>query len=223
MTPSLAKSEPPADAQIDIDTMHEVSPVSEDALQSEEHELPLTETEEPEPEQPVDSSLPLSVMLQSSDPLVIEKYIRIEKVKAATKSRAGDRVGARESLLAYKELEKRLEELKISGPSKSLSAHQALLKQRIQQYKQAALKFKRAANVEKAREMLMMVKRMEAWEQNEEVVEPSQLPPLPPDVSDVSAPEQTVFEQRRVSVPAVAQVVDQRRSKSVPIQPVSSF
>lgn len=113
---------------------------------------------------------------------LLEKYIQLERVKAATKNRAGDKAGARQAFAEYKQLEKRLEALRmaslsaLSSSSRSGSALAVssiasadaiaqLLRKRIGQYKQAALHYKRQQDMGKAKEMLGISRRLEELEE----------------------------------------------------------
>ncbi|KAJ3013272.1 Coiled-coil and C2 domain-containing protein 1B [Thoreauomyces humboldtii] len=55
--------------------------------------------------------LPLDVRVQSTDPVVLAKYVQLEKVKALNKKREGDRDGAMQSLRDSKVLEERLQQV----------------------------------------------------------------------------------------------------------------
>ncbi|KAI9099796.1 hypothetical protein DFS34DRAFT_506846 [Phlyctochytrium arcticum] len=60
---------------------------------------------------PADDTLPLAIKLKSSDPVLLQKYLRLEKIKAVQLSRAGDKAGALEALRGAKEVSARIEEV----------------------------------------------------------------------------------------------------------------
>lgn len=62
--------------------------------------------------------------LKTTDKTLLEKYIQVERLKAATRNRAGDKTGAREAFAAYKQLEKRLQTLNSTQQSTLLVAPQ---------------------------------------------------------------------------------------------------
>lgn len=63
------------------------------------------------PPPPEDETLPLEYKLKSTDPFVLEKYVKLEKICAVNKKRAGDKAGALESVRNLKALEARHEQL----------------------------------------------------------------------------------------------------------------
>ncbi|RKO83614.1 hypothetical protein BDK51DRAFT_38922, partial [Blyttiomyces helicus] len=80
--------------------------------------LPAPTAPEPEPEpetepEPTeeDDTVPLEFKLKSSDPVVLAKYVQLEKIRAVNRKRGGDREGALECLRASKALEGRLAEV----------------------------------------------------------------------------------------------------------------
>ena len=156
-----------------------------------------------------DDELPLEFKLKTTDVTLMEKYVRLEKVKAAKRSKAGDKEGARVSFRNYKELDARLIQLKSAkevkaepvpktldlppkAPQTSTSNDiKTLVKQRQVQYKQAALAYKKLNNMAKAKEMLIVSKQLDdALEQADMGLLPQtfQLPPIPVVEAQTTAP-----------------------------------
>ncbi|KAJ3411982.1 Coiled-coil and C2 domain-containing protein 1B [Chytridiales sp. JEL 0842] len=147
------------------------------------------------------ADVPLEHKLKCQDTDLLLKYIQLEKVQAVSKKRAGDKVGALNSMKAMKALEERYSSLmQASSPSEQQNAgsissshepdsasppiaspqtarsvavpqqpqatspNTALvneLKQRQLEYRQASLASKRAGDIPKAKEMLLVSKSIE--------------------------------------------------------------
>ncbi|KAJ3036005.1 Coiled-coil and C2 domain-containing protein 1B [Rhizophlyctis rosea] len=58
-----------------------------------------------------DETVPLEYKLKAEDPSVLDKYVKLEKIRAVNKKRAGDKAGALESVRNLKALEARLQEV----------------------------------------------------------------------------------------------------------------
>ena len=131
----------------------------------------------------------LESKLKLTNVQMLQKYVQIEKVSALNKKRAGDKDGAMESLRNAKELQKRIDELVAStsvspvlaDPDEkavikpkaidsqatpldleALSSEKKLaLESRCLDFKKAALSFKKAGDMEKAKEMLAVSKNIQ--------------------------------------------------------------
>ena len=215
--------------------------VSANDLSPEHEHLPEPHVEvpslEPEQEREEDEYLPLEMKLKSTDKALVEKYLRIEKVKAATRNRAGDKAGAKDAFHAYKELEKHFQNLSLQSKpqpaqpkvatSSSLPADSSndelvgQLQSRQQEYKKAALMYKKQNDLVKAKEMLMVSKKIDGLLEQASLGLPvSGIPPKPaiesalqesklPPSHSVSAPAQQITAsrkapaQKRASLPPV--------------------
>jgi hypothetical protein len=126
-----------------------------------------------------DDGLPLAVKLKATDPGTVEKYIRLEKVKAAMKNRQGDKAGAMEGVKAYKALESRLKDIQEtkeaqrleainktnSRPAARRTSAQAeevkVILARQKEYKMAALQAKKCNDLTGARTFLAIAKSLD--------------------------------------------------------------
>ncbi|KAJ3273745.1 Coiled-coil and C2 domain-containing protein 1B [Borealophlyctis nickersoniae] len=84
---------------------------SESQSQARQQHQHQPQKEQIPPSQPADETLPLEFKLKASDPSLLDKYIKLERITAVNKKRAGDKAGALESLRGVKALEARYKEV----------------------------------------------------------------------------------------------------------------
>ena len=171
-----------ADPSADVATMMERMMMVSSANTANTTVVPEVQPRPPGDEEDI---LPLEYRLKTTDVSLLEKYIRVEKVRAVTKSRTGDKAGARESMVAFKALEAHLLHVTGGGGSggQDYSADIQQLEQRVQQYKQLALAYRKQNDLAKAKDALLTIKKMEsdlAQLQSGKKRDGFEIPPVPP-------------------------------------------